>query len=183
MTAKNLTTDQIALVQFKDQIVDPQNALTNNWTSSSSVCEWVGVSYGVIHERVTALNLSNMDLTGPIPSSIFNMSSLEDIILSNNNLSDSLPDDLCHHLPKLETLHSTANELYGNIPSSIDQVHGKHPSTLDLQSNLLHFFISDNVLVGEIPSTICNFSSLTAINLSKNKLAVLGIPVISQLWK
>ncbi|KAK8993421.1 hypothetical protein V6N11_033519 [Hibiscus sabdariffa] len=66
MTTKNLATNQFALVQFKSHISAPQNALTNNWTSSSSVCNWVGVSCGVIHEKVIALNISNMSLTGTI---------------------------------------------------------------------------------------------------------------------
>ncbi|KAK8617511.1 hypothetical protein V6N13_080423 [Hibiscus sabdariffa] len=84
MTTKNLATNQFALVQFKSHISAPQNALTNNWTSSSSVCNWVGVSCGVIHEKVIALNISNMSLTGTIsphigeiPHEIGNLLNLE----------------------------------------------------------------------------------------------------------
>ncbi|MFQ6641088.1 hypothetical protein Gotur_014652, partial [Gossypium turneri] len=59
---RNLNSDQFALFEFKDRIVDPQNVLANNWTNSTSVCKWVGVSCGIIHERVVALNLTNMNL-------------------------------------------------------------------------------------------------------------------------
>ncbi|MBA0721753.1 hypothetical protein Golax_009259, partial [Gossypium laxum] len=167
MTARNLTTDQFALLEFKDRIVDPHNVLENNWTASSSVCRWIGVSCGIIHERVVALNLTNMNLRGTIPphlgnlsfllsldlssnnfyaiclknwantihqtlvnmsnleilnlefnqlpvqvpSSIFNISSLKAIDLSSNSLSGSLSDDMCQHLPKLEGLHLSVNEL------------------------------------------------------------------------
>ncbi|MFQ6657263.1 hypothetical protein Gotur_027011 [Gossypium turneri] len=54
-------------------------------------------------------------LTGQIPTSIFNISSLKTIDLSNNSLSGSLPDDMCQHLPKLEGLYLGWNELSGNI--------------------------------------------------------------------
>ncbi|MFQ6640885.1 hypothetical protein Gotur_015221 [Gossypium turneri] len=66
--------------------------------------------------------------------------------------------------------------------TGIEQVPGKHLSALDLRSNslqgplpalpqsLLYFLISDNELVGEIPPTICNSSSLVVLDLSKNKL-------------
>ncbi|KAE8702186.1 putative Leucine-rich repeat protein kinase family protein [Hibiscus syriacus] len=54
--------------------------------------------------------------------------------------------------------------------TSVERVHGKYLPTLDLQSNPLHIFISDNDLVGEIPSTICNSSSLVILDLSMNKL-------------
>ncbi|KAL1174982.1 hypothetical protein V6Z11_A04G054700 [Gossypium hirsutum] len=62
------------------------------------------------------------------------------------------------------------------------QVPGKNLLTLDLGSNslqgplpalprtLLYLLISDNELVGEIPSKICNLSILAVLDLSKNKL-------------
>ncbi|WRX26667.1 Leucine-rich repeat-containing N-terminal [Theobroma cacao] len=45
IAVRNLTTDQHALLEFKDQTIDPHNILANNWTNTQSVCNWVGV-YG-----------------------------------------------------------------------------------------------------------------------------------------
>ncbi|KAK8986436.1 hypothetical protein V6N11_009995 [Hibiscus sabdariffa] len=86
ISVRNLSTDQFALVQFKDRVSDPQNVLTNNWKASTSVCNWVGVSCGVIHERVVALNLTNMSLTGTIPPHLGNLSFLLSLDLSSNHL-------------------------------------------------------------------------------------------------
>ncbi|KAK9016527.1 hypothetical protein V6N11_079023 [Hibiscus sabdariffa] len=63
----NISTDQSALRALKSYIThDPHNFLTTNWSSSTSVCNWIGVTCGSKHRRVTALDLSNMDLTGTI---------------------------------------------------------------------------------------------------------------------
>ncbi|MFQ6641073.1 hypothetical protein Gotur_014415 [Gossypium turneri] len=84
MTAKNLNSDQFVLLKFKDRIADPQNVLANNWTASTSVCNWIDVSCGIIHKRVIALNLTSMNLRGTIPLTLVNMSNLEILNLRFN---------------------------------------------------------------------------------------------------
>ncbi|KAL8507045.1 hypothetical protein ACS0TY_017793 [Phlomoides rotata] len=61
------TTDQSALVSLKALLtLDPHHILTRKWSNSSSVCSWIGVTCGLRHHRVTALNISNMNLSGTI---------------------------------------------------------------------------------------------------------------------
>ncbi|MBA0721751.1 hypothetical protein Golax_009258 [Gossypium laxum] len=94
MTARNLNSDQFALLEFKDRLADPQNVLANNWTASTSVCRWIGVSCGIIHERVIALNLTSMNLRGTIPPYLGNLSFLLSLDLSRNNFYGLLPKEL-----------------------------------------------------------------------------------------
>ncbi|KAL1102629.1 hypothetical protein V6Z11_D05G378300, partial [Gossypium hirsutum] len=183
MTVRNLNSYQFALFEFKDRIVDPQNVLANNWTNSTSVCKWAGVSCDIIHERVVALNLTNMNLRGTIPphlgnlsflfsldlsnnnfyghvpSSIFNISSLKRIHFRDNSLSGGLPDDLCVHLPKLKELYLSRNELSSSIPSSIDKC-----------CNLQILELSINQFSGIIPKSIGNLTQLKQVYLGLNNL-------------
>ncbi|PQQ21842.1 LRR receptor-like serine/threonine-protein kinase FLS2 [Prunus yedoensis var. nudiflora] len=66
----NISRDQSALLALKSYITtDPQNILVN-WSTTTSVCNWVGVTCGARHLRVAVLNLSYMGLTGTIPRTL-----------------------------------------------------------------------------------------------------------------
>ncbi|XP_041027666.1 LRR receptor-like serine/threonine-protein kinase EFR [Juglans microcarpa x Juglans regia] len=115
----NVTTDQSALLALKDHVsYDPHHVLTNNWSTSTSVCNWVGVTCGSKHLRVKALNLSYMGLVGTIPPHIGNLSFLVSLSISNNSFHGSLPTELSR-LYRLESLNFRYNELGGEIPSWI----------------------------------------------------------------
>ncbi|XP_022735487.1 probable LRR receptor-like serine/threonine-protein kinase At3g47570 [Durio zibethinus] len=122
MTVRNLATDQFALLQFKDHILDPHNVLANNWTASSSVCNWLGVSCGVGHGRVTSLTLPNMNFTGTIPPHLGNLSFLLYLNLSRNNFYGNLPQEL-GQLHRLRLIHLSFNGLNGVIPSWLGKLH------------------------------------------------------------
>ncbi|MFQ6641057.1 hypothetical protein Gotur_017002, partial [Gossypium turneri] len=94
MTVRNLNSDQFALLEFKDLIAGPQNVMANNWTASTSVCNWIGVSCGILHKRVIALNLTSMNLRGTIPETLVNMSNLEILNLGYNQLSGQIPSSI-----------------------------------------------------------------------------------------
>lgn len=104
------------------------------------------------------LSLSGNKLTGQIPDSIGNMSSLSVIDLSRNNLMGSIPSSMgkCSYLKVLDLGN---NNLSGEIPNSIGQLN-------QLQS--LH--LNDNLISGTLPSSLKNLSSLETLDLGKNKL-------------
>ncbi|XVF78748.1 hypothetical protein PTKIN_Ptkin14bG0160700 [Pterospermum kingtungense] len=159
MVARNLNTDQFALLQFKDQILDPHNVLTNNWTSSSYVCQWVGVSCGVKHERVTSLTLSHMNLTGTIPPHLGSLSFLLHLDMSSNNFYGHLPREL-GQLRRLRFMQLSFNHVNGNIPQSLVNM-----------SNLEMLDLGFNQLSGQIPSSIFKVSSLKGIHLDGNSFS------------
>ncbi|KAL7102809.1 hypothetical protein ACP275_08G140800 [Erythranthe tilingii] len=77
-----LETDKSALLALKSHItLEPDNILAKNWTNTSSVCSWIGVTCGLRHNRVIALDISNMGLSGTIPPQLGNLSFLVHSIL------------------------------------------------------------------------------------------------------
>ncbi|KAB2086602.1 hypothetical protein ES319_A04G043700v1 [Gossypium barbadense] len=168
MTARNLNSDQFALLEFKDRIAGPQNVLANNWTASTSVCNWIGVSCGILHKRVIALNLTSMNLRGTIPPHLGNLSFLLSLDLSRNNLYGQLPKELgqLHRLRilllsyNLQKLKMKNNNFTGTIPEALVNI-----------SNLEILNLGFNQLSGQVPSSIFKISSFKIIDLSSNSLS------------
>ncbi|TYH74451.1 hypothetical protein ES332_D05G399700v1 [Gossypium tomentosum] len=182
MTVRNLNSDQFALLEFKDRIVGPQNVLPNNWTVSTSVCNWIGVSCGILLKRVIALNLTSMNLRGTIPPHLGNLSFLLSLDLSSNHFYGHLPKEL-GQLHRLRILQLSYSRLNGEIPSWLGNLQrvrrlkmknnnftGTIPETLVNMSNLEILNLGFNQLSGQVPSSIFKISSLKIIDLSSNSL-------------
>ncbi|KAG5222809.1 Leucine-rich repeat protein kinase family protein [Salix suchowensis] len=151
--------DQDALLALKDHIVDdPQNLLTNNWTTATSVCDWVGVTCGFRHRRVRALNLSHMGLSGTIPPHLGNLSFLVFTSFYNNSFRGSLPDELA----KLRRLKyfSVRNNYFG----------GEIPSWFGSFTRLRALSLANNSFTGAIPPSLFRLSQLDGLDLSDNDL-------------
>ncbi|TYI84739.1 hypothetical protein E1A91_D05G387800v1 [Gossypium mustelinum] len=183
MTVKNLNSDQFALLEFKDHIAGPQNVLANNWTASTSVCNWIGVTCGILHKRVIALNLTSMNLRGTIPPHLGNLSLLLSLDLSSNHFYGYLPKEL-GQLHRLRILRLSYNRLNGEIPSWLGNLQrvrtlkmknnnftGTIPETLVNMSNLEILNLELNQLSGQVPSSIFKISSLKSISLTSNSLS------------
>ncbi|KAM3361971.1 LRR receptor-like serine/threonine-protein kinase SIK1 [Capsicum galapagoense] len=163
---------------------DPHNILSTNWSSSTSVCNWIGITCGSRHQRVIGLNITDMNIaefshlrrlrdidlsynnfTGEIPIgiatlpslkalslgsnellngsnalSIFNVSTLEYLDLSNVGLTGDLRSDLGRHTPGLQALGLDSNMLSGRIPRTISEC-----------SKLQILWLNQNNFVGAIP--------------------------------
>ncbi|XP_042946553.1 probable LRR receptor-like serine/threonine-protein kinase At3g47570 [Carya illinoinensis] len=156
----NITMDQSALLSLKAHIsFDPQNHLTNNWTTNTSVCNWVGVICGSRHYRVMVLNLSFMGLVGIIPPHIGNLSFLVSLSIQNNSFHGSIPIELSH-LTRLKFFHFGYNEFNGAIPSQMGSL-----------TKLRKLFLHNNNFLGTIPPSLSNISSLQIISLGYNQLS------------
>ncbi|CDO96823.1 unnamed protein product [Coffea canephora] len=159
MTTPNITTDQSALLSLKAKITgDPHEILASNWSATSSVCDWRGVTCGSRHRRVTALNISNLGLTGTIPPQLGNLSFLMSLDMSRNNFYGELPHELIC-LRRLRVLGLGINMLSGSIPSWVGSF-----------QQLRHFSLKNNSFTGFIPPSISNMSKLETFNLQFNSL-------------
>ena len=63
-------------------------------------------------------DLSNNDLSGPIPAQLGNLIALTSLNLSNNDLSGSIPAQL-GNLTALTSLNLSNNDLSGSIPAEL----------------------------------------------------------------
>ncbi|THF96636.1 hypothetical protein TEA_001619 [Camellia sinensis var. sinensis] len=157
----NLTTDQSALLFFKASIIlDPYNILADNWSTTSLVCGWVGITCGVLHERVISLNLSDMGLTGSLSPHLGNLSFLSLLDISFNHFYGQIPKEFaCLH--RLKQVNFGYNNFVGDLNSY--SWFGNLP---DLQYLLLHH----NNFTGTIGSSLCNISKLEGLTLGYNSL-------------
>ncbi|CAL8155018.1 unnamed protein product [Prunus armeniaca] len=158
-TQTNITTDQSALLALKSHITsDPHNILVN-WSTTTSVCNWVGITCGARHHRVASLNLSYMSFTGTIPPHLVNLSFLVTLTFRNNSFHGTLPHELSY-LRRLKLISFGFNNFMGSIPSWF----GSFPKL-----QILNLY--GNQFSGTIPLTIFNLSTLQTIDLSINKLS------------
>ncbi|XP_042016437.1 probable inactive leucine-rich repeat receptor-like protein kinase At1g66830 [Salvia splendens] len=175
-TTLEMKRDESALLTFKAFITsDPHNMLKLNWSTRTSVCSWIGVTCDSHGTRVTRSKIPNMELVGSIPpeignldslvsldisgnhlhgpiaASVFNMSVIDSIILSNTNSSGRLPEDICRHnrLQRLKILDLSLNNLEGDIPLSLAECP---------QLETVEF--SGNSLSGHVPREIGNMTRL-----------------------
>ncbi|GMI79559.1 receptor like protein 43 [Hibiscus trionum] len=174
----DIVSDQTALLTLKSHIShDPHNLLATNWSVSTSVCNWIGVTCGSKHHRVTALNLSSMDLTGTIPSQLGALSFLASLDIRHNSFHGSLPTELTS-LHRLKYLNfGKISSVIGNLTSAVEinltynNFKGHLPSwTFDNLSKLQLLHLRENRISGTIPSSISKCKELWFLSLNKNSL-------------
>ena len=101
---------------------------------------------------------SEIGLTGPIPKELGNLSNLNDIVLSSNELTGPIPSEL-GELANLARLDLGWNDLTGTIPDVLGKL-----------TNLTDLDLAQNNLTGTIPPVIADLVSLTDLNLHGNGL-------------
>ncbi|EYU43344.1 hypothetical protein MIMGU_mgv11b018117mg [Erythranthe guttata] len=165
-----LETDKSALLALKSHITfDPASILSQNWTNSSSVCSWIGVTCGLRHNRVTAVNISYMGLSGTIPPQLGNLSFLVSLDFKFNLLSGVLPQQLSF-LHRLKFMSFRANTLSGEIPPWLGLL--TKLEFLSLGNNsFTGIYLSENKLSGEIPSNLSKCLQLRVVSLSYNSFS------------
>ncbi|GKV51596.1 hypothetical protein SLEP1_g58232 [Rubroshorea leprosula] len=175
-------TDMLALLAFKDHIVEDPLGVLSSWNESLHFCNWRGVSCSQRHQgRVTALNLGGQKLVGSIPPHIGNLSFLRQVNLGYNNFKGDIPKEI-GWLFRLRYLNVSHNALQGQIPSNLafcsemqvitfayNNLVGEIPKEFqNLSRSLIMLGVSANQLIGSIPQWLGNASSLIGLSLVRN---------------
>ncbi|XP_017979869.1 PREDICTED: putative receptor-like protein kinase At3g47110 [Theobroma cacao] len=152
----DIKTDQLALLAIKAHV--HSDLLTTNWSTATSICNWVGAACGSRHHRVIALDLFGVNLSGTIPPDMGNLSFVAFLDIGNNSFHGSLPIELAN-LHRLKYLILSNNNFNGRIPSWF----GSFSITSKLEFECNNF-------VGVIPSSLCFLSKLEILSSDNNNL-------------
>ncbi|KAG2239247.1 hypothetical protein Bca52824_090107 [Brassica carinata] len=112
--------------------------------------------FPLLPESMTFLAASDNQILGEIPTTICEMVSLDALVLSNNNLSGSIPRCFNNLNTKLSILHLRNNSLSGNFPEESVSV------------GLVSLDVGHNKLSGELPKSLINCTRLEFLNVEDN---------------
>lgn len=176
----NNETDRDALLSFKSQVIDPNNALSDWLPNSKNHCTWYGVTCSKVGSRVQSLTLKGLGLSGNLPSHLSNLTYLHSLDLSNNKFHGQIPLQF-GHLSLLNVIQLAFNNLSGTLPQQLGLLHrlksldlsvnnltGKIPPTFGNLLSLQNLSMARNRFVGEIPSELGNLQNLSQLQLSQN---------------
>uniref|UniRef100_A0A7S4AVN8 Leucine-rich repeat-containing N-terminal plant-type domain-containing protein n=1 Tax=Pseudo-nitzschia australis TaxID=44445 RepID=A0A7S4AVN8_9STRA len=129
---------------------------SNNWMDAErSECEWYGVACDDKNLIIEEIDLSDNNITGPLPDEIGSLSSLKLLNMSFNLLSSTIPDNFFDVMEALKTLDLQKNKITGTIPQRTSSM-----------SELTYLDLGHNKLKGDCPF----FSNLEVIMVAWNNI-------------
>ena len=191
------------LVSDCDALLSARNTLEGrarlDWSESTRIEQWEGVSISGTPMRVTGLNLMDRGLSGTIPASLSRLSELTRLNLrSNPGLSGEIPDAL-GNLDNLRLLNLHSNSHTGAIPdlrriAGLEELYlannadynadgskvrnsgltGRIPTWLNGMTNMEELWLWGNSLTDTIPN-LSGMTSLQKLKLAGNDLTG-GVP-------
>ncbi|KAL8229356.1 hypothetical protein R6Q57_014256 [Mikania cordata] len=118
-----------ALLAITKSVGYPQ-IFADNWKGNNPCDSWLGITCSS-GGNITVINFQKMGLTGSISPNFSSITSLQRLILANNNLSGTMPDEL-KNLPNLIEIDVSNNQLYGKVPNFRENVKVKSEGNLDI---------------------------------------------------
>ena len=131
-------------------------------------------------------------LTGTIPPELAQLSNLQELWLSSNDLEGEIPEELAA-LPSLSRVYLSSNRLTGAIPPAFgrpglrslslggNRLTGEIPPELGQSVDLVRLGLSGNDLGGAIPPELGGLSSLEFLRLGQNQLTGMIPPDLGEL--
>ncbi|CAI5468281.1 unnamed protein product [Closterium sp. Yama58-4] len=178
---------QVAILQQLAGMGNPSSAPFNTWTGGDPcAAAWDGVrcsAGGGGYDVVTELVLEDAELTGTLPPSLFDLTTLHTLDLGKNpGLQGSIPTTI-GNLVQLTMLILQGCNLSGPVPTTIgnltqlvyflvaqNQLSGPLPDQFGLLPKLFQIDIIDNQFNGTLP-TFAGASSLVHLHMSRNHLS------------
>jgi Leucine-rich repeat (LRR) protein len=127
---------------------------TNNWFESENECEWTGITCNNdVEKTIIGIRLSDMKLSGTVPSSIFSFDGLETLDLSNNFITFKF--DGIRQLKNLKVLDLSSTGL--DSLENIDQLKA---------TPITELYMSSNNIESAIPAAIYQLTNLRILKVS-----------------
>ncbi|XP_071718417.1 LRR receptor-like serine/threonine-protein kinase EFR [Rutidosis leptorrhynchoides] len=187
-------TDRLALLSFKSMITHDPYGVLSSWNASSDFCDWIGITCGKRHRRLTIIQLVSQGLEGSLSPHVGNLSFLHELELLNNSFQGIIPHEL-GHLTRLRYLSLVHNNFNGVIPTNLSRCSnlfylnlgdnhliGNIPKEISLLSKLKYLYMYSTNLTGGIPSFLGNLTSMELFSVTKTPLGG-NIPDTFGSWK
>ncbi|KAL5217974.1 hypothetical protein ABZP36_018658 [Zizania latifolia] len=144
--------------------------------------------------RLSILQIGENNFTGELTAHVVNLPrTLRVFVGSGNKVSGGLPPTISN-ITSLEILDFGENQLHGAIPESImemenlqwielseNHLSGSIPSNIGMLRNVQRLFLGSNELSGSIPKGISNITKLEYLTLSDNQLSSTVPPTLFHL--
>nr|BAK06436.1 predicted protein [Hordeum vulgare subsp. vulgare] len=156
-----LLQEKATLLALKRSLTLLSPSALADWNESNGdVCGLTGVACDWRRQHVIGLSLGNMNISGPVPPVIGNLTRLKSLDISSNFLAGQIPAELSN-LRGLEVLDLGHNQLSGGIPPSLSEL-----------ASLAYLSLKDNHLSGPIPAVLFkNCTSLGLVDFGNNDLS------------
>ena len=177
----NVEGDRAALEALYHAMDGPNWLRRGNWLTDQPLDSWYGVVTERREGRVDSLQLNFNRLAGPIPPEFGNLTRLQELVLSNNRITDLTE---IRNLAELLILRIHGNQHGGPIPTelgslaALETLHlysgsytGPIPAELGNLVELRMLWLQDNYLTGPIPAELGNLTELSWLLLSDNGLS------------
>ena len=183
-----LADDCAVLLAVKDALA---GTAALNWSATTPITDWTGITVSRAPKRVTKLNLDSMSLNGSIPAELSGLSALRELRLAWNRLTGTIPPEL-GQLTQLAQLVLGGNRLTGAIPPELGSIgatlttlqlsgpnplptgiglSGSIPPQLGNLTGLQQLWLNGNRLTGTIPTRLGRLTNLIGLHLDKNQLS------------
>eukprot|EP00250_Pteridium_aquilinum_P016158 c22970_g1_i1 orf=776-3583(-) len=155
-----------------------------SWSGDPCETLWLGVTCDSSSSKVIKLELPAQDIHGALPSQIGSFANLQTLDLSyNGNLTGSLPTEL-FQLANLEELFLQNCGLFGTIPDDLGKLTkltylalnqnfftGPIPSTISQLSELFWVDFSNNQMTGNLPLGLSSLTKAVHFHLQINQFS------------
>lgn len=145
-----LIGETLDLEKVRETLMDLYNSTNGNnwknntnWGSDKPLNEWYGLEF-TYDGRFWGINLYDNNLTGTLPKSLKNLTSIYNLYLNDNNLTGTIPEELTE-MPNLHVVNIVRNHFSGEFPEKPFSEWMKRAKT---RSNFCFF---ENDFTGPIP--------------------------------
>ncbi|CAN7118422.1 unnamed protein product [Brassica rapa subsp. narinosa] len=177
-----------ALLSLKSSLTsnenDQQHSPLASWDLSTSFCLWTGVTCDASLRHVISLDLSGLNLSGTLPSSVAHLPLLRNLSLAANQISGHIPPEMAS-LSELRRLNLSNNVFNGSFPDELsaglvnlrvldlynNNLTGDLPVSITNLTELRHLHLGGNYFAGRIPPAYGSWPALEYLAVSGNELA------------